>query len=60
MEYIVFRFGVPRTVVTDNGTQFVGADIEKTMAELKIQHVKLSVTYPQSNGQVEITNKAIL
>lgn len=24
MEFIVFRFGIPRIVVTDNGTQFVG------------------------------------
>lgn len=23
-EYIIFRFGVPRIVVTDNGTQFAG------------------------------------
>lgn len=34
--------------------------MEKTLAELEIKHVKSSVAYPQSNGQVEITNKAIL
>lgn len=60
MELIIFRFEVPRIVVTDNGTQFVGAEIEKTLAELEIRHVKSSVAYPQSNRQVEITNKAIL
>lgn len=28
MEYIVFRFGIPRITVTDNGTQFVGQKFE--------------------------------
>ena len=60
MEYIVFRFGVPRVVVTDNGTQFVGEDFENTLNQLKVKHIKASVAYPQANGQVEITNKAIL
>lgn len=57
MEHIVFRFGVPRVVVTDNGTQFTGKDWEDTLSQLKIQHVKASVAYIQENGQVEITNK---
>lgn len=51
MEYIVFGFGVPMIVVTD---------FEKTLNDLKVQHSKAPVSYPQSNGQVEITNKAIL
>ncbi|XP_074374475.1 uncharacterized protein LOC141714879 [Apium graveolens] len=60
MESIVFRFGVPRIVVTDNGAQFVGSEIEKTFEQLQIQHSKASVAYPQCNGQVGITNKTIL
>ena len=53
MEFIVFRFDVPRIVVTDNGTQFIGKDFEDTLKELKIKHVKASVEYPKSNGQVK-------
>lgn len=60
MEFIVFRFEVPRIIVTDNGSQFVGSDFKKTLNDLKIQHVKVSMSYPQSNGQFEITNKAVL
>ncbi|XP_074347503.1 uncharacterized protein LOC141686362 [Apium graveolens] len=60
MENIVYRFGVPRIMVKNNGTQFVGGDIERTFEQLKIQHFKASVAYPQGNGQVEITNKVIL
>lgn len=28
MEFIVFRFGVPRILVTDNGTQFVAKSLQ--------------------------------
>ncbi|XP_074377708.1 uncharacterized protein LOC141719230 [Apium graveolens] len=60
MEYIMFRFGIPRVVVTDNGTQFVGDKFIETLSQLKIKHIKSSVAYPQANGQVEVTNRIIL
>lgn len=60
MEFIVFRFEVPGTVVTDNGTKFVGKKYEDTLQELNIKHSKASVAYPQCNGQVEVTNSTIL
>ncbi|XP_074377476.1 uncharacterized protein LOC141718998 [Apium graveolens] len=60
MEYIVFRFGIPRILVFDNGTQFVGKQFEKALLELKIQHIKASVAYPQANGLAEVTNRTIL
>lgn len=46
--------------MTDNGSQFTGKDFEEALAQLKISHIRSSVAYPQANGQVEITNKAIL
>lgn len=46
MEYIIFRFGVPRIFVTDNGSQFVGSNFEKTLTDIKTQHSKASVAYP--------------
>jgi hypothetical protein len=60
MEHIVFRFGIPQVVVTDNGTQFVGEQFENALSELKIKHIKSLVAYPQANGQVEVTNCTIL
>lgn len=60
MEHILFRFEVPGMVITDNGTQFASEDWKNALAELEIQHLKASITYPQANGYVEITNKAIL
>ncbi|XP_074328012.1 uncharacterized protein LOC141665925 [Apium graveolens] len=53
MEHVVFRFEIPRILVSDNGTQFIGAKFEKILDELKIQHIKASFAYPQANGLVE-------
>ncbi|XP_074324262.1 uncharacterized protein LOC141661177 [Apium graveolens] len=60
MEYIIFRFVVPRIVVTDNGTQFVGEKFTQILSQLRIKHIKSSVAYPQANGQVEVSNRIIL
>ncbi|XP_074323942.1 uncharacterized protein LOC141660858 [Apium graveolens] len=57
MEHIVFSFGVPRIVVTDIGTQFIGEKFTHTLSQLKIKHIKSSVAYPQANGQVENDTK---
>ncbi|XP_074361821.1 uncharacterized protein LOC141701983 [Apium graveolens] len=39
---------------------FVGLDFEAYLKELGIKHTKVSVTHPQGNGQVEVTNRTIL
>ncbi|XP_073016849.1 uncharacterized protein [Primulina eburnea] len=57
---IVCRYGVPRRLISDNGRQFQGAKIEAWCKEMKIQQVFTSVAYPQSNGQVEVTNRTLV
>ena len=47
---IDFRFGVPNSIITDNGTQFTG----KKFLDLS------AVAQPQTNGQVERDNGMIL
>lgn len=59
-ESVVFRFRIPKVVISDNGRQFVGSKLEAFLKELGIQHRKTLVAHPQSNGQVEVTNKALL
>lgn len=44
------RFGLPETLVTDNGTQFVS---ETFCKEAGINHIKTPKHHPQSNGQAE-------
>ena len=57
---IVFRFGVPNSIITDNGTQFTG---NKCLAFCDSYHIRVdwsAVAHPQTNGQVEHANGMIL
>lgn len=59
-EHIITRFGIPVVLVSDNGTQFIGRKFTKYLSDLGIKHRKASVCHPQSNGQVEVTNRIIV
>ena len=50
---IVCRFGVPKRLVSDNGTQFASHLLKKLCEKVGIQQVFASVEHPQKNGQVE-------
>ena len=57
---IVCRFGVPRRLVSNNGTQFASQQLGKLCTEVGIKQVFASVEHPQTNGQVESTNRVLL
>ena len=58
-EYIISRFGAPRAIISDNGSHFCNRAFEALMRKYSITH-KLSTAYhPQTNGQVEVTNRQI-
>ncbi|XP_071700532.1 uncharacterized protein [Rutidosis leptorrhynchoides] len=59
-EDIVCRFGLPREIVSDNGTQFAHNPFKDWCADMDIQQSFTSVAYPQANGQVEVTNRDIV
>ncbi|GJS74013.1 reverse transcriptase domain-containing protein [Tanacetum coccineum] len=53
------RFGVPKALISDKGTHFCNSQLEKALQRYGVTH-KLSMAYhSQSNGQTEVTNKAI-
>jgi transposase InsO family protein len=57
---IIHRFGVPNSIITDNGTQFTG---RKFLEFCKDHHIRVdwaAVAHPMSNGQVERANGMIL
>jgi len=56
---IVCRFGVPHSLVSDNGKQFNNDNTNQFCELLGIHKNFSSVIYPQSNGQVEAVNKII-
>ncbi|KAL2235897.1 UNVERIFIED_CONTAM: Retrovirus-related Pol polyprotein from transposon opus [Sesamum indicum] len=49
----VKKFGVPRILISDNGTQFQGRKITEWCKELKIAQHFTAVANPQTNGQTE-------
>jgi len=57
---IVTRFGVPRTLILDNGLQFDNKAFQKHSSNLGIVSRYLSPAYPQSNGQAKAMNKTIV
>ena len=47
------RFGVPDTLVTDNGPCFASTEFAKFVDQWNFQHVTSSPRYPQSNAKAE-------
>ncbi|KAK8704741.1 hypothetical protein V6N13_048355 [Hibiscus sabdariffa] len=58
-KHIFTRFGVPRAIISDEGTHFDNKLIAKAAQKYGIRH-KIATTYhPQTNGQAEISNREI-
>ena len=56
---ICYRYGFPKVLVTDNGTEFCNKQLDKFCLDNNISH-RVTISYhPQSNGLVEVTNKAV-
>ena len=56
---ILSRFGTPRTITSDEGSHFANKVFPKLMSIYGIRHVMRLSYHPQSNGQVEISNREI-
>ena len=54
---IVCRFGIPRTIISDNGRQF---DSHEFCLGLGIKNQFSSPGHPQANSQTEVTNRTLL
>eukprot|EP00253_Pinus_taeda_P003172 PITA_03172 len=58
-EKFFYKFGYPRELVTDQGSQFTSNLIKELLAHHKIKHRTSTPYHPQVNGQVEVTNRAL-
>jgi transposase InsO family protein len=53
---IVFHFGVPHSIITDNGTNFTSKEFKNYCESLGIKLKFASVAHPKTNEQVEKAN----
>ena len=60
LKNIIYKFGIPRVLVSDNGRQFDTLVFRDFCAEYGITNHYSSPEHPQANGQVEVTNRTIL
>jgi transposase InsO family protein len=56
---IMFRFGVPYSIITDNGTNFTSKEFKSYCEGLGIKLKFASVAHPKMNGQVKKANGLI-
>ena len=57
---IIYKYGIPRVLVSDNGKQFDNSAFRDFCSELGIKNHYSSPAHPQANGQVEVTNRSLL
>ncbi|GKB37792.1 reverse transcriptase domain-containing protein [Tanacetum coccineum] len=53
------KFGVPKALISDRGTHFCNSQLEKALQKYGVTHKISTIYHPQTNGQTEVTNKAI-
>ena len=58
-ESIIYQFGIPYEIISDNETQFDSKEFHAFYDELRIKKNFSLVDHPQTNSQVEAVNKII-
>jgi transposase InsO family protein len=57
---IIYRLGIPNTIITDNGTLFMGKKFLNICDDNNIRVDWSAVAHPKKNGQIERANGMIL
>ncbi|CAB0030668.1 unnamed protein product [Trichogramma brassicae] len=57
-ELVVFRWGTPEVLITDNGTEFINKDVAKTLEEFGIHHTTIP-PYCARTNPTERANRTI-
>jgi transposase InsO family protein len=59
-EHIIYWFGVPQTLTTDQGSSFMSHQFREFAESMKIKLLNSSPYYVQANGQAEASNKVLI
>ena len=54
------RWGIPFSIKSDNGPQFISDEFENYLRQNGIEHRKSPPLWPQANGEVERQNRSLL
>ena len=57
---IVTQFGIPHTLISNNGLQFDSKAFRRYCCDLRIKNIYSTSAYPQGSGQAEAVNKVIV
>ena len=57
--YIIARFGIPKSIITDHDMHFCNAMMAELTSILHLDHEHSSPYYPQANRQVESINRIL-
>jgi hypothetical protein len=60
LEHIIHQFGLPQTLMTDQGAAFMSHKFKEFVDSLKIKLLNSSPYHAQANGQAEASNKSIV
>ncbi|CAB4008609.1 Transposon Tf2-6 poly, partial [Paramuricea clavata] len=60
LEEIFFRHGLPESLTSDNGPQFIFTEFSAYMDYQGIRHRRVTAKWPQANGEVERQNRSLL
>jgi len=59
-EHIVYQFGIPQTITTDQGTMFTSGEFDEFAIGMGIMVLNSSPYYAQANGKDKASNKGII
>ena len=60
LQEIFERHGLPESLTSDNGPQFVATEFTEDMEQQEIRHHRVTAKWPQANGEVERQNSSLL
>ena len=60
LEEIFSRHGLPRTIKSDNGSQFTSGEFQEYCVQNGIMHLRTTPKWPQANGEVERQNASLM
>jgi len=59
-EHIVYRFGIPQPITTDQGTMFTSREFDESTIGMGIKMSNSPPYYAQANGQAKASNMGII